>query len=230
MRKSLESRGEEDSLAELLELDAKWRTAVTEGDNLRSYRNQVNREVGQARRSGEEVSEETIREMRRVGERVAELEQEARSLEEQTNRILLSLPNLPLDDVPPGLDEEGNLVVRSWGEIKPFDFEPLPHWDLGGDGLRLIDFQRGVKISGSRFLHYDGGRSEAGTGPYRLDAGPPYPRTRLYRVDSAVCGQRRDHGRVGQSSQVPRQPLPRRRGRPVAHTHGGSPHYRPAPG
>ena len=151
VRKSLESRGEEDSLVELLELDAKWRTAVTEGDNLRSYRNQVNREVGQARRSGEEVSDETIREMRRVGERVTELEQEARSLEEQTNRILLSLPNLPLDDVPPGLDEEGNLVVRSWGEIKPFDFEPQPHWDLA-ERLGLIDFQRGVKISGSRFF------------------------------------------------------------------------------
>ena len=150
VRKSLESRGEEDPLADLLELDSKWRTAVTEGDNLRSYRNQVNREVGQARRSGEEVSDETIQEMRRVGERVTELEQEARALEEQTNRILLSLPNLPLDDVPPGLDEEGNLVVRSWGEIKALDFEPLPHWDIA-ERLGLIDFHRGVKISGSRF-------------------------------------------------------------------------------
>ena len=106
--------------------------------------------MGQARRSGEEVSDETIQEMRRVGERVTELEQEARALEEQTNRILLSLPNLPLDDVPPGLDEEGNLVVRSWGEIKALDFEPLPHWDIA-ERLGLIDFHRGVKISGSRF-------------------------------------------------------------------------------
>ena len=150
VRKALESRGEEDPLAELLELDSQWRRVTTEGDNLRSHRNQVNRRLGQARSAGEEPSEDIILEMRRAGDQVGELEQQARSLEEKTNKILMGLPNLPLGDVPQGLDESGNLVVRHWGDPQSFDFDPLPHWALG-EQLGLIDFQRGVKISGSRF-------------------------------------------------------------------------------
>ena len=150
VRKGLESRGEKDPLGEILELDAQWRKAITEGDELRAQRNQVNRSLGQAKASGQEPSQEIIEEMRRVGQSVDGLEKQASGLEERINTILLGLPNLPAPGVPLGEGEEDNVEVRRWGEPASFDFTPLPHWELG-ERLGLIDFQRGVKLSGSRF-------------------------------------------------------------------------------
>ena len=155
VRQALASRGEEGSLAELLALDTRRRQAITVGDNLRSQRNDVSRRIGQARSSGEAPPADVVEEMRRVGQRIAELEQEARELDEQVHEILLGLPNLPRPNVPPGLSEEDNVEVRTWGEIPSFDFEPVPHWDLG-EKLGIIDFQRGVKLSGSRFYTMSG--------------------------------------------------------------------------
>ena len=155
VRQALASRGEDGSLAELLALDTRRRQAITEGDNLRSQRNDVSRRIGQARSSGEAPPADVVEEMRRVGQRIAELEQEARELDEQVHEILLGLPNLPRPNVPPGLSEEDNVEVRTWGEIPSFDFEPVPHWELGEE-LGIIDFQRGVKLSGSRFYTMSG--------------------------------------------------------------------------
>ena len=150
VRRALESRGEDDPLAELLELDAQRRRGIAEGDELRGQRNRVSRSPGQARASGQEPGPEIVQEMRRVGESISQLEQSVRGLEERLNTILMGMPNLPLPNVPPGLSEENNVVVRSWGEPGTHDFTPLPHWELG-ENLGLIDFQRGVKLSGSRF-------------------------------------------------------------------------------
>tara|TARA_B100000315_G_scaffold118141_1_gene108334 strand:- start:86 stop:1372 length:1287 start_codon:yes stop_codon:yes gene_type:complete len=150
VRRALESRGEDDPLAELLELDAQRRRGIAEGDELRGRRNRVSRSLGQARASGEEPAPEIVLEMRQVGESISRLEQSVRGLEERTNTILMGMPNLPLPDVPPGLDEAANVMVRAWGEPRSLDFTPLPHWELG-EQLGLIDFQRGVKLSGSRF-------------------------------------------------------------------------------
>ena len=150
VRQALETRGEGDPLGELLDLDARRRQAVAQGDELRAQRNQVSRQVGQARSSGQEPPADVVSEMRRVGEDITRLEQQVKHLDEQLSTILLGLPNLPLPDVPKGGDETANTVVRQWGEPRVFDFTPLPHWDLG-EQLGLIDFQKGVKLSGSRF-------------------------------------------------------------------------------
>ena len=150
VRQALEARGEADPLTELLQLDSQRRFASTQGDELRSRRNRVSREVGQARSSGKEPSPQVIQEMRQVGDKIHRLENEVQELEQRINGILLSLPNLPLPDVPLGGGEEDNLEVRRWGEAPTFDFTPLAHWDLG-EQLGIIDFQRGVKLSGSRF-------------------------------------------------------------------------------
>jgi seryl-tRNA synthetase len=152
VRKSLADRGEEDPIPRLLELDARHRRAITEGDQLRSRRNDVSRQIGQARQA---PSPEVVAEMRRVGDRIDELEQQARELDQKIHQILLGLPNIPRTDVPPGVGEEGNLVVRQWGEPRSFDFLPQPHWELG-EQLGIIDFQRGVKLSGSRFYVMSG--------------------------------------------------------------------------
>lgn len=150
MKSALESRGEEDPLAEILALDVTRRQLITEGDELRARRNQVSRQVGEARRDGQEPPVDIVAEMRQVGDRISELEQESKSLEERIDSILMRLPNIPLPDVPKGLTEESNVVIRQWGEPATLDFTPIPHWDLG-ERHGIIDFERGVKISGSRF-------------------------------------------------------------------------------
>ncbi len=150
VKSALESRGEEDPLAEILALDVTRRQLITEGDELRARRNQVSRQVGEARRDGQEPPADIVAEMRQVGDRISELEQESKRLEERIDSILMRLPNIPLPDVPKGLTEESNVVIRQWGEPATLDFTPIPHWDLG-ERHGIIDFERGVKISGSRF-------------------------------------------------------------------------------
>ena len=150
VKSALESRGEEDPLAEILALDVTRRQLITEGDELRARRNQVSRQVGEARRDGQQPPADIVAKMRQVGDRISELEQESKSLEERIDSILMRLPNIPLPDVPKGLTEESNVVIRQWGEPATLDFTPIPHWDLG-ERHGIIDFERGVKISGSRF-------------------------------------------------------------------------------
>ena len=155
VRQALASRGEEGSLAELLALDTQRRHAISQGDELRSRRNQASRQIGQLRASGQDAPADVVQEMREVGQQISGLEQETKDLDERIHHILLELPNLPRPDVPPGLSEEENIVVRQWGEPKILDFPAKPHWDLAEE-LGIIDFQRGVKLSGSRFYTMSG--------------------------------------------------------------------------
>ena len=155
VRQALVSRGEEGPLEELLALDARRRHAISQGDELRARRNQASRAIGQLRSQGQDAPEDVVREMREVGQEIDALEQETKGLEERINSILLELPNLPRADVPKGLSEEENIVVRQWGEPKSLDFPAKPHWDLAEE-LGIIDFQRGVKLSGSRFYTMSG--------------------------------------------------------------------------
>ena len=155
VRQALASRGEEGSLAELLALDTQRRHAISQGDELRSRRNQASRQIGQLRASGQDAPADVVQEMREVGQQISGLEQETKDLDERIHHILLELPNLPRPDVPPGLSEEENIVVRQWGEPTILDFPAKPHWDLAEE-LGIIDFQRGVKLSGSRFYTMSG--------------------------------------------------------------------------
>ncbi len=170
VRQALAARGEDDPIDELLALDAQRRQAITEGDQLRSRRNEVSRSIGQARASGQPPPQDVIDEMRRVGERIAELERQTREVEEQTQEILLGLPNIPRADVPRGLSEQENIVTRTWGDIPALSFEAKPHWDLA-EQLGIIDFQRGVKLSGSRFyaMYGYGARLERAAIAWMLD-------------------------------------------------------------
>ena len=150
VRRAMMSRGEDDTIDIILELDSSWRRDRTEADDIRNKRNQVNREIGHARSSGEAPSPEVIEEMRTLGRRVDELEASAQNAEEQIRERLLNIPNLPLSDVPVGADSEDNRIYRTEGTPPELDFEALPHWDLA-ERLGIIDFQRGAKLSGSRF-------------------------------------------------------------------------------
>ena len=156
VRAALTRRAEdEDCLDEILTLDAQRRVAITDGDQLRARRNQVSREVGQARSQGQQPPEDIVAEMRAVGQQISALEESVRALDTRLNDLLMELPNLPDATTPDGLDESSNTVLRHWGEIPRLDFEPQPHWDLA-EQLGIIDFQRGVKLAGSRFYTMNG--------------------------------------------------------------------------
>ena len=147
VRDAMRRRNEDAPLDRIVELDADRRTVIVEADNLRARRNEVSRQIGQTR----ERPQELIDEMRQVSARIRTLEETIRTLESEINALLLAIPNIPLDDVPPGADESANVVKYIKGEAPHFDFDPLPHWELG-ENLGIIDFQRGAKIAGSRFF------------------------------------------------------------------------------
>ena len=156
VRAALVRRAEDDDcLDEILALDTERRVAITDGDNLRSRRNQVSREIGQARAQGQQPPDDVVAEMRNVGQQISDLEETVRTLDVRINGLLMELPNLPDASTLDGLDESANRVLRHWGELPQFDFAPQPHWDLA-EQLGVIDFQRGVKLSGSRFYTLNG--------------------------------------------------------------------------
>ena len=147
VRDAMSRRGDEVPIDRILELDTRRRATISQADEHRSRRNTVSRELGR----GKERPPELIEEMRGVGAKIKSLEEIIRSVDEEINSLLLSIPNLPQEDVPFGEDETDNVVVKTVGEIPSFDFEPLPHWELG-ESLDIIDFERGVKLAGSRFF------------------------------------------------------------------------------
>jgi seryl-tRNA synthetase len=132
----------------LLEADARRRALIHEVEELRARRTAASRGIRDI--SGGPERERAIAEMRAVGARITALEGETAAAEEVFRRRLLEIPNLPHPQVPVGPDESANVVVRTVGERPTYVFTPLPHWEIG-PALGIIDFDRGVKISGSRF-------------------------------------------------------------------------------
>ncbi|MBC7238760.1 MAG: serine--tRNA ligase, partial [Chloroflexi bacterium] len=133
---------------EILTLDERRRQLLTEIEALRAERNRVSKEIPRLKDAAEKQRQ--IEAMREVGERIRSLEEALQPVEERLNAALLEVPNLPDPSVPIGPDESANVIVRYEGEVPTFDFQPLPHWDLG-ERLGILDFERGVKISGTRF-------------------------------------------------------------------------------
>ncbi|RME45602.1 MAG: serine--tRNA ligase [Chloroflexi bacterium] len=136
---------------EILTLDEQRREVLQELEALRHQRNVTSKQIGTMKDPAQR--EPLILEMRRVNERIGTLEEELRDVEARLNDAMMLVPNLPHASVPVGADESENVVIRQEGEPKTaddFGFEPLPHWDLG-PMLGIIDFERGVKLSGSRF-------------------------------------------------------------------------------
>ena len=146
VRESLSKRGEATALDEILRLDEERRRLLQEVENLRARKKQVSKEIGGMK----EKPAELLAEMRDTGEHIKSLDHEIGRNEEELNGLLLRLPNMVHPSVPVGSGEDENVVVRGWGEAPEFDYEPLPHWDIGAN-KGIIDFERGVKISGSRF-------------------------------------------------------------------------------
>ncbi|MES9759270.1 serine--tRNA ligase [Priestia megaterium] len=155
VKEKIKFRGEDlTDLGRFEELDAKRRELIAQTEELKSKRNEVSQQIAQLKREKQDA-DHLIVEMREVGDRVKQLDEELRSVEEELELLLLSIPNVPHESTPVGETEDDNVEVRKWGEIKQFDFEPKPHWDLGTD-LNILDFERASKVTGSRFVFYKG--------------------------------------------------------------------------
>ncbi|WP_026975894.1 serine--tRNA ligase [Alicyclobacillus contaminans] len=139
---------------ELLKVDEAWRSALVEVERLKAERNRASEAIARKKKQGEDAAAD-IAEMRAVSEKIKELEEQVRQLDEQVQSQLLELPNIPHDSVPDGEDDGDNVVVKQWGEQPKFDFTPKPHWELAQE-LDIVDFERAVKITGSRFVLYKG--------------------------------------------------------------------------
>jgi seryl-tRNA synthetase len=131
----------------LLSGDVRRRALITEVESLRAQRAEVSRTIG---KQDPAARAQLVNAMRAVGDRIAALEQELAAAEADFERRMLEVPNLPDPSVPIGRDDRDNAVLRVEGEARQFDFAPRPHWEIGPE-LGILDFDRGVKISGSRF-------------------------------------------------------------------------------
>ncbi|HZU86295.1 MAG TPA: serine--tRNA ligase [Anaerolineaceae bacterium] len=154
VRKSLTDRQMDAAPVELvLSLDADRRSLLTQVEKLKAERNAVSKEISQTK---EPVArQQKIDAMRQVGDQISELDETVRKVDENLQALLYSIPNLPDATTPYGKDDSENVVLRTEGKLPEFDFKPLAHWELG-EKLGIIDFERGVKLTGSRFYILNG--------------------------------------------------------------------------
>lgn len=149
VKKALADRHNDFDLDQVLAWDEQRRTLIGESEQLKNRRNTLSQEVGRLKAAKQDTAD-LKDEVRGIGKRIKELDQELVDLEERLNNALLMIPNIPHETVPVGKDEEDNIVLRMEGEPPKFSFEPRPHWEIG-ESLDILDFARGVKIAGARF-------------------------------------------------------------------------------
>ncbi len=150
LEKALKARGQPIAPVEkLIELDKKWRHFKQEADKLKGEKNAVSLKISEAKKKGENI-EPIVKKTKELSEEIASLDTEAEKLEAQMGEILLDVPNLPDKSVPLGKGEEDNPEVRKWGEPKKGSKSAKPHYEVAEKNL--IDFERGAKLAGHRFV------------------------------------------------------------------------------
>ena len=154
VKKGMQKRNLDPSVVdELLAIDEQRRELLQKVETLKAERNTVSREIGAIKEKSER--DVKIAAMKVVSDAITSLDDTIRSIEEKQQQLIMTIPNVPLPQVPVGKDESENVVLKTVGEKTAFDFEPLPHWELG-EKLGILDFERGVKITGSRFYILSG--------------------------------------------------------------------------
>jgi seryl-tRNA synthetase len=168
---ALKRRGLEPMSASLLAIDEGRRAAITASEQAQARRNAASKEIGDAKKAKDETrAANLMAEVAELKTSMPELELAAKSADEELAKILAAIPNLPLDDVPDGLDEHGNVQRHVFGAARNYAFTPKPHDDLGG-ALGFMDFEVAAKLSGSRFVVLKKGlaRLERAMGQFMLD-------------------------------------------------------------
>ncbi len=146
VRQALEKRGDTFALDSILEIDGRYRSLLHQTEELRAKHNEASKQLSKSK----EKPPQLIAQMRQLGEQISSLQQQTKEAKFNLDSLLLELPNIPHPSVPLGGGAGDNVVVRTWGKPRELSFKPLPHWELG-ENLGIIDFQQGVKLSGTRF-------------------------------------------------------------------------------
>jgi seryl-tRNA synthetase len=156
VEEKLRARGADPAalLGDFRALDQRRREAITQAEQLKARRNELSQQVGALKKAGQDATA-LMEETRSIKDRLDDLDKAAAALDDEMRLALARIPNLTRDDVPAGTSEANNVVVKTWGEKKTFDFEPKPHWELG-EALGILDLERAAKLSGARFAVYMG--------------------------------------------------------------------------
>ena len=154
VKERLKTRGENYPIEEILELDKKRRTLIQRVENLRHVRREESEKIGKLKKEGKESEAKALSEkVKALGDELKREEEELKKVEDELEFKLSLIPNIPHESVPFGVDDTENVVVKRWGDIPEFSFEPKPHWEIG-EALGILDFERAGKITGSRFVVY----------------------------------------------------------------------------
>ena len=169
VKKALARRKEVVDIDAIIEIDDKRRALLVEAEALKAKQNEVTKQIPVMKKEGKDTTE-VFAQMKEISEKIKELDGKTREVEDELNRMMLTIPNIPSDDVPDGDTDEDNIEIRKFGEPKDFGFEPKPHWDLGKD-LGILDADTAAKITGARFTVYKdaGARLERAVINYYLD-------------------------------------------------------------
>lgn len=149
---SMKRRNVDRNLDHFMEIDEKRRAALAKMEEMKAKNNAAAKEVGKRKKAGEDT-DALMTEMKELKVSIKEAEEEVRTLEDGLKNELLYIPNIPHESVPTGKDDRDNQEMRRWGEPKDFDFEPLPHWQIG-ENLQILDAERAGKVTGTRFTFY----------------------------------------------------------------------------
>ena len=142
----------------VLELDDKRKETIYKAEQLKNQQNTVSKQIPMLKKEGKDVAP-IFEEMKKISDEIKELDAIVRDLDEQIEKIMLTIPNIPNETVPEGETDEDNIEIRKWGEPTKFDFEPKAHWDIGKD-LNILDAERAGKVTGTRFTFYKGTGSQ----------------------------------------------------------------------
>ncbi|MDD7758433.1 MAG: serine--tRNA ligase [Aerococcus suis] len=134
--------------------DEKRRELIAQTEQLKNERNEVSKEIANLKRE-KANADDKIAQMKEVGNQITELDNQIRELDEKVEYTMARIPNIAHESVPVGEDEDENVELRRWGQPKEFDFTPKAHYEIGEE-LGILDFERGAKVSGTRFLYYKG--------------------------------------------------------------------------
>jgi seryl-tRNA synthetase len=153
VRQAIANKGEKVDLDRLLELDGQRRALLAEGEALKAQRNKVSESIAVMKKRGEDASA-LIREMGQVADRIRELDARLGEIEKAIYEVQIRIPNIPHPSVPVG-DESANVVIKQWGTIEKFDFQPKTHWEIG-EALGILDLAGGAKVAGAFFVNFRG--------------------------------------------------------------------------
>lgn len=139
---------------EILELDKQRRTLIGQVEEMKAEQNRTNKEIGKLKKEKKDCTP-IFAKMKELSGQIKAKDEELRKIASELNSKIMYLPNLPSETTPIGKDENDNVVIRTWGEPREFEFEVKPHWDIGTD-LDILDFERAAKITGARFSMFKG--------------------------------------------------------------------------